>query len=198
MKRPNVNVYVGRMASGKSTLARRQSRACPVVLAHDPNGEDEAAAGSYVTDNPAELAALVVDARGPLRICWRGTGEAGLETLCRVGLARGDCALLLDEVDLFTAPGHAPPMMYRALHTGRHRGLSLYLCARRPHRLFRDATALATTITVFHSTEPRDLKFLAEYMGEAAAAAVPGLAPYHAVVWTADGNWAVTDFSQKT
>ncbi|MGE5476173.1 MAG: hypothetical protein ACM3Q1_05930 [Bacteroidales bacterium] len=185
----DIRLCLGKSGSGKSTLARSWVRAEKRVLIFDPNGEDDWAKGAHVTDNHAELVELVA-AKGRVRICWRGVmtgGEAAFEWANRCAWAAEDMFVVWDEVDRFVTPAQMPPIADNVVQAGRHRGLHVIACSRRPYRMNRTLSALATRMAVFRSTEPRDLRYFAELMGEAAKG-IPTLRDYHALDWTEGGT----------
>jgi hypothetical protein len=194
LSKPDFRLFLGKGGSGKSTLARHQIGDAPRVLICDPNGETSWAEGADVIDERADLARAAMTPRW--RICWRGMigAKSPAETreawdwANRVALAAGDCLIVWDETDILCAGGALPQAAYRIVNAGRHSGVRLYACARRPYRLPRDLSANAARLIVFRSTEPRDLAYLREVIGEEAAARLPHLAPYHALDWTETGT----------
>lgn len=190
LPRPDFRLFLGKSGSGKSYLARHQAEGVRRVLVCDPNGEPAWAAGAVPVHDRAELVERV---RGPAwRVAWRGTiGAHGKEAVTdawewmnRVALAAGDCLVIWDEVDICVPDGRLPPHGYRIVNAGRHSGVRLFACARRPYRLPRDLSANANRIVAFRTTEPRDLKYLAEIMGQDAARQLPGLEGRAALDWT--------------
>lgn len=80
--------------------------------------------------------------------------------------------LLLDEIDLLAgAHGYLHSWVREAVHYGRHLGISIIGCARRPANIHRDLTALATTVYLGQTTEPRDLDYCVRSWGESCLAA---------------------------
>lgn len=112
--------------------------------------------------------------------------EDAFEFANRCALAAGDMLVVWDEVDRFSTAAKMPPAAKRIVNAGRHVGLRLFACSRRPYMMNRDLTALATRMAIFRTTEPRDLRYFADYVG-AAAENVPGLEAYHALDWTEHG-----------
>lgn len=193
LTRADFRLFLGKSGQGKSTLARFQAAQAPRVVIHDPNGEEAWAGGAVVV---YDRAALVAQMRAPrFRICWRGSIGAStpeervdaFEWANRVTLARGDTLAVWDEVDMFTTHGRLPPHAYRMVNAGRHVGLRVFACARRPYRLPMDLRANAGRIMAFRMEEPSDLAWMRAKMG-ADAAALPGLAQYVALDWTDSGT----------
>ena len=184
----DIRLCLGKSGSGKSTLARSWVAKEQRVLIFDPNGEDAWAKGAVVTEDRAELVDLV-SKPGRVRICWRGVmtgGEGAFEFANRCAWAGEDMFVVWDEVDRFTDPMKLPPVADNLVQAGRHRGLHIIACSRRPYRMNRTLTALATRMSIFRTTEPRDLRYFGEYVG-AAASQLPTLRDYHALDWTETG-----------
>ncbi len=179
----------GKSSSGKSTLARHWVKGARRVMIFDPNGEDAWAEGAHVTEDPAELVELVAKP-GPSRICWRGVMTGGADAFewgNRCAWAGEDFYLVWDEVDRFTTPTALPPTADKIANAGRHRGIRIIACSRRPFRMPRSLTAVVTRMAIFRTTEPRDLRYFADYVGEAADQ-IPTLRDYHALDWTEGGS----------
>jgi hypothetical protein len=193
MPEPDFRLFLGKSGSGKTWLALRQARGARRVLIHDPNGEDQSAAGAVPIYDPAGLAEAMAAPRW--RIAWRGAMAAtddaakvaAWEHANRCALAAGNCLVIWDEVDFFTTAGRLPPYAYRIVNAGRHVGLRVFACARRAYRLPRDLSANANRIIAFRMTEPRDVRYLADVMGEAASQ-LPALGEREALDWTEAGT----------
>lgn len=98
--------------------------------------------------------------------------------------ALGGIAVECGEVDMIAPSGRTPPEVLSAWRRGRHAGLSLFTATQRPAAAARDVSAQADVIASFQVSEPRDVAFIADMMGSAAAEAVQTLPPYHAAVYT--------------
>lgn len=184
----DIRLCLGKSGSGKSTLARSWIKREKRVLIFDPNGEPDWAAGAVVTEDRAELVDLV-GRKGPVRICWRGVmegGEDAFEWANRCAWAGEGLHVVWDEVDRFSEPRRMPAWGAKLLNAGRHRGLHIIACSRRPYAMNRTLTALATRMAIFRTTEPRDLKYFADYVGDVAKQ-LPTLRDYHALDWTEAG-----------
>ena len=162
------------------------------MLVVDPNAEAAwAVGGSAIYDRAELVEAMRAKA---WRIAWRGSIAASsqaakveaFEWANRCALAAGNCLVVWDEVDMFTDHGRLPPAAYRMVNAGRHSGLRVFACARRPYRLAPDLRANAGRIMAFRMEEPGDLAWMKAKMGRAADQ-LAGLAEYHALDWTDSG-----------
>ena len=188
-------VYLGRGGSGKSTLARHHLERVPRLLVfdtlHEPANAD--ACDFVVYTMPALVNVLRHAGARPVRICWRGNmahGYESYELANEAAWAARDLWLLWEEVDVYIGAHRLPPWAYRIVNMGRHRGLKLIACARRPARVSRDLTANATRIVIFSTSEPADVAYMRDLAGDEAASCLAGLAPREAVDWTPSG-WSV-------
>lgn len=192
MHRPDIRVYVGKGGCGKSTLARSHLGDAPRVLIHDFSGEPSHAIGAHVVTDRRQLLELLIRP-GPVRVCWRYVGIKGKEAIAnhfrwanRCAWAAGDLVLIWDEVDRLAA-GTLDDDAYQIVNQGRHRDLIVYASARRPRWVPRDLTASATMICAFRITEPRDIEYLRDTMGEVAET-LPGLGDHGYLCWLEDGS----------
>jgi len=80
--------------------------------------------------------------------------------------------LVADELDLMCTPhGYDPGWVREVTHYGRHLGISMIGCSRRPANVHKDLTALASTVYLGRITEPRDLDYCASAWGDGCAMA---------------------------
>lgn len=191
----DITAIFGMPGMGKSTIAKHQTDARNRVLIHDPNKEDAWAEGATVCETRAGLVSALT-AKGPMRLCWRGAyGARSREEAIEAFEVANECAIaaenltvVWDEIDRFTAPAAPlPPHCYRMVNSSRHLKIRLFIMARRPARVNRDLTSYANRMIVFRTTEPADVKYFRERSADLAAA-VKGLADYHAADWTVKGG----------
>lgn len=92
----------------------------------------------------------------------------------------------VDEIDRFCTASHVPPSMKDVINYGRHRKVSMICTSRRPAAVARELTSQCAEIRVFRTTEPRDIRYFADIMGDTAAAQLAGLEEYKYLRWTDD------------
>jgi hypothetical protein len=187
LEAPENWLYLGKGGCGKSTLVRAQLQGETRVLIHDPNSEPELRdlAGRVCYDR----ADLVEQMRRPkFVIAWRGyetDPKEAFEFANRVALAAENCLVVMEEIDRFTSAGNLPDHAYSLVHVGRHKGCRVRATARRPHAVPRNLTSNIQRVMAARITEPRDIKFIAETIGEAEAAeGLRTLPDYHFLDWT--------------
>lgn len=103
-----------------------------------------------------------------------------------------DMVFVVEEVDLYTNPHFLPFAFERLISVGRHRDIALFVTSRRPASVHPLIRSQANQIVTFRQIEPRDLKWLAEVMGEEAAEKVRTLPRFVPFRWRDDGT--VIDF----
>lgn len=164
----------------------------PRVLIYDPNQEPENAQNATVICMTARDLIEAARIKGKCRIVWRGfatmNAAEAFEVANRVAWAAGDFTVIWDEVDTMTKGKMLlPDTAYQMIHTGRHRGLKVWACSRRPARVNIDIRSQSARICTSVMHEPADLKALEERMGIIAKEAVT-LPAYHFIDWTEAGG----------
>jgi hypothetical protein len=109
----------------------------------------------------------------------------------------GGMALLCSELDLYASTS-AEEIITGLWRRGRHVGLSVFAATQRPHGVSRSVTASSSWFLITRTQEPRDLRYLEDFLPAGAYREVLTLPWYHAVlVDKRAGAWYVLDKSQK-
>jgi len=119
-----------------------------------------------------------------VRRVWAGWGAHYINIVHTVegwdgALIPHGAVVVLDEVDLLVRS----PRLVSVVNFGRVWDVDVYACARRPARITRDVSALATRIILYRITEPRDLGWVREYAGAEYADRVQRLGPHQSIEW---------------
>lgn len=174
LKAPDNRVVLGVGGSGKSYLVKHwlKKRRHVVVFNTAAEADYERPGCVVVNDRHALVRALQVRAN---RISWRGDDMSveAWEFVNRAVWCAEGYTLVWEEADQFWPPSKAPQWASNLVNQGRHRGIRLIACSRRPAVLSRTLTANARVVA-FATVEPRDLMYMRERMG-AAAARLPDL-----------------------
>lgn len=190
-RRNTITAIFGKKGSGKTTEARRRVRAADRRIIIDPMFEYTEgvivesfdALAAYVRPLRLHRYAIVLrtldddDVHRTIELATAGSPEAP---------ALPGVTLLIDEADRLCSAVSITEGMRRLFNYGRHFGVSVIAVARRPRAVHRDVTANADVIVIGQTQEPRDLDYLAEFVGEAGASRATELAPHEFVVWPDD------------
>lgn len=188
LDKPENYMAIGKGGSGKSTLVRDWIADQRRVLIHDTAEEAEIAnLATAVIDDYHQLLARLIEG-GPFVIAWRGFshyGTAALEMANRAAWAAEDMQIVWEEFDVYgDGSGSAmPPMAFKIIHVGRHRGLRTITTTRAPALVPKKLTRNVQRIAVFKTDEPNDVRYLAEKIGGANAERIAGLEEYHYLDW---------------
>jgi len=159
---------VGRRGLGKSEWTRRHIRGCARLLAVDSLGEYDGA-------DVWRLEELLAWHRrgGPGSRRWRLRLRMGsvddLDAALAAALDWGPCTVVVEEAHRFKFRGaDCTPGLEGLVAVGRHRGVAIIACARRPHELPVDVRANASRWVCFNTTARADLAALRHAVPDAA------------------------------
>ena len=154
----------GKRGSGKSYLT--QNVILPNlggrIIIFDTLHEYEG--GEIVNDFPSLFDYLEFEKR---LIIFRTDRDDYFEHLCRVIYeSQQNTWLVVDELDMYTSAtiGDMPEYFRKIIRYGRHKGIGVVGISRRPAALPREVTSQSTYIISFQQHEPRDIKYLTEFV----------------------------------
>lgn len=190
LKEPDNRLYIGMGGSGKTWLALRHAAGYPRIVYVRPEDRERApypeirdrAALCEAMKQPRFAVTFTTDANPDL---W--------EWANRAALARGDTLILWEEApSLGDGKPKLPPFAHALWMRGRHARCRVFAVSQRPSRLSRDCTANLSRAVIFATTEPNDLKFYRDMIGEREAIdQIRSLAKYHAVDFRPFQGWEV-------
>lgn len=184
----------GKTGSGKTYFLRRLVQRTPRLLVVDvTNDYADLPACQTVTAGSALAAAFKRAGTGPCRVRYaadlqlaglrsyqrfaagaRANGEVpvGIRRMgpiaASIAFAAGDVVLLLDELGWWCRPSATPEPLAQVATMGRHQRVSLLGGAQRPALVSRLVTSQRDVSVFFRLTEPLDLDYAREQLGEAA------------------------------
>lgn len=124
--------------------------------------------GARVFHSMRDLLQYTLQRPCPSRIVLQA-GRDEFPLFCRWALRAADPrvghVIVLDEVNLYCSPHKASPELLEVMRIGRHSRVDVVFAARRFQEVHRDLTAQADQLRCFRTTEPRDLKVIADYCG---------------------------------
>jgi len=164
-------VLFGRKGSGKTTLVKEIASGHPRVFVLDTIGEYEE--GFVRADGLEACVDAVMEARGRRQFCYSlrvveeaPTGQRGeLAILDLIYESHERALVVVEEVSQLCSPVWLPREVAQLVRYGRHKRIHQIYVARRPSEVHRDLTSNADLVATFEQREPRDLAYLAQYMG---------------------------------
>ena len=180
-------IWFGRRGTGKATSIRASIPTLkkPVVVLDvlgnytgyasqegewlDTHGTTETleALKSYVA-KPDESPSIIVLQTGSI--------STALDFICSAFWHTGGGTLVLDEGDFFSLS--ETPCFDEAIRYGRNRGIDMVFGCRRPAEISKNITAGADIVYVFNTSEPRDIDYYRDYLGDNMAFRLATLKPH--------------------
>jgi pimeloyl-ACP methyl ester carboxylesterase len=190
LQRPDNRLYLGMGGSGKTWLALRHAAAFDRIVYVRPSDSERAPWPE--TRDRAALCVALKQARFAVTFTTDADPELW-EWANRAALAAGDCLVVWEEA---SSLGDGKPKLPTYAHAlwmrGRHEGCRVFACSQRPSRISRDCTANLSRAVIFATTEPNDLKFYRDMIGDRAAIdRIRSLARYEAVDFDPLHGWNV-------
>lgn len=186
-----LTVYFGRRGSGKTTSIRAEipEMKKPVVVldilgnyaGYESNGEEWFDTTSIKTalqeiqafcEKPKEHSGIIVLQTGVL--------DTAVDFLCSALWKIEGGTLVLDEGDAFSLSDS--PCFDEAIRYGRNHGIDMVFGCRRPAEITKNVTAGADIVYVFVTTEPNDIGYYRDYLGDELAFKLPKL-PEHTGIY---------------
>lgn len=186
MEAPDVRMIFGRSGTGKTTLiAHMLDDIGGRQLIHDPAAQKAyETPGHVICNTVAEVYDLMLTGAASFRILWRGANRHEFDQVNMFAWALENVTVVWEEVDQLWPAATLPDTALLMLNQGRHRDLRVLACARRPARVNRDLTALASRIVAFRTSEPNDLKYFSDYVGRDNTRKIAELQDWHALDWS--------------
>ena len=137
------------------------------------------------------------------RLSYRGVNdgsdmETDFDFCCRAVLACRDINFAVEEIGLHSNSWKMPNSLQSIVSAGRHRGISFYCTSQRASNVHPLIRALSTSIISFKQTEPRDLQWLEEVMGEENALKVSQLGIHEKFEWSDTAHSQNTDLDYQS
>lgn len=178
-------IILGRKGSGKTHLARQMAAEASRMIVFDPQRQFSAE-GVVINDGLSLAEYLSLIQNNSFRIVYqpvmtvRGDVDLLLQEFNFVSRCVGrlrDVFFVIDEIDRCVGRDY---VFKNLIQTGRHRQISIVATTIRYTDATRDMTAQADTIISFQCTEPGDVRYFRERLGDIAER-LPSLPLYHYV-----------------
>jgi len=170
----DIFLSLGRRGSGKSYLLRRISAAYPRKVIFDSLGEYTDTDGSLCYSfEEFTQAVLNTEHDSSFTIIFRFDPEKEdsrpeFNEALRILWYRGNCFVLIEEIQLFASTHAMPLWLKNALLTGRHRNLALGFSTQRPGECHKTIISQANHVFAGSLHEKNDLDYVRSVVGEGA------------------------------
>jgi len=177
-----ITLIFGKRGSGKSFLAKKLIAGHKRYLVFDTLGE--------YTDG------VVIESFDVLKLFWGSTyvkdfriiyrplnPESEFEKICDLVWSLGNMAFLVEEVDCFCKPQSICTPFASIIQRGRHRNITLIGVTQRPAGIARLLTSQAKQMCIFNTTEPRDVDYFRQVVGDCLVERVTALKQYEYIEW---------------
>jgi len=169
LKRKNeIRVILGKKGFGKTSYVIAETDELKRLVIFDYNREYTK---GKIISTPFELIQqLRLNQDGFFRLIYRPSDEFSIqqhfEFFSEIVYEIPNSYVVMEEIDLVSTAGFMPEGLQKIINYGRHKAINLFAISRRAHKVPRDLTANADVIVTFNQQEPRDIKYLCDYMGE--------------------------------
>lgn len=180
-----VRLVIGKRGSGKSVLTKHLIRNDRRLVVYDIMSE-------YVEGIVFDDAEMCECRefwrhiyRQSFRIIYRPLRpKVEIEWLAWAAFALGDLTFVVEEIDSICTPFDIPLPMQSVIQRGRHKNIELIGVTPAPFGIHRDLTRQAKDIFIFRTSEPRDIKYLRQLLGERIEDRLAALGEYEFVHWS--------------
>lgn len=191
LSQPDNQLFLGRGGSGKTWLALRRAADFPRVLYVRPEDRES----PPFPELPRGDRVALCNALKLREFKWTFTtdGDAALwETANEAAYRRGDVLVIWEEAGTLMDRKPLPTWAHKLWMVGRHVHCRIFACSQRPARVSADCRANLSRAAIFATTEPGDLQFYRDMIGDKAALdRIRSLARFEAVDFDPLQGWTV-------
>lgn len=179
VKRENeIITILGKKGGGKTSLAANLTNESNRLIIFDYNREYER--GLIVTNPPQLSRELQKYYETAFRIIYRPDDSLLIDEhfsgFSKIAYAMSNYTLVIEEIDLVASAGFMPDGLQKIINYGRHKGISLIGLSRRAFKVPRDLTSNSDKVIIAGPlNEPRDIKYLSDFMDSVDAEKVRNL-----------------------
>ena len=185
-----IELIFGKRGSGKSYLAKQLMLHQWRSLIYDTLGEYT---DGIVIESYSALCKFWKNVyRNKFRIIYQPLDPEGeFEKVCELIWECGNITFLVEEIDAFCSPQSLCLPFKAIIQRGRHKDITLIGVTQRPANIARLITAQAKKMYIFNTTEPRDIDYFRQVLGENVIQKFTQLKEYEFVLWQ-DGQDQLT------
>lgn len=179
MKRENeIITILGKKGGGKTSIAANLTNSLTRLIIFDYNREYEK--GLIVTEPTQLVQQLQKYYQSSFRMIYRPDDslliDEHFDGFAKIAYAMSNYTVVIEEIDLIASAGFMPEGLHKIVNYGRHKGINVIGLSRRAFKVPRDLTSNSDRVIVAGPmNEPRDIKYLSEFMDTAEAEKVRGL-----------------------
>lgn len=177
-----IELIFGKRGSGKSYLAKVMLQQHRRHLVYDTLGEYK---DGVIIQSLAELSVFWQKVyRGSFRIIYQPLDpELEFDHICSHVWLCENMTFLVEEVDRYARPLAMSLPFKEIIQRGRHRDITFIGVTQRPHGVDKLITSQAKAMYIFNTTEPRDIKYFQEVVGDSVIEKFAELKEYEYVKW---------------
>lgn len=181
IKDNTITSIIGQKGSGKSFLTKQIIQEYKRVIVVDNTQEYD---GMEIVVGYRSCIKRLMQASSEKKFRLSLRAESTEEDLVLLSMAETieNHLLVIEEASRYVSHAMLPKPIAKLIRFGRHKCINQIYLARRATELHRDITANSDIIITFHQHEPRDVKYLTEFMGPRAENA-PRLRKYRFIAW---------------
>ncbi|HUS71934.1 MAG TPA: hypothetical protein VMY06_02625 [Sedimentisphaerales bacterium] len=177
-----IELILGKRGSGKSYLAKKMVLQHSRYLIYDTLGEYT---DGVVIQSLAELSTFWEKVyRKKFRIIYQPLDpELEFDAICELVWQCENMTFLVEEVDRYARPLAMSLPFKEIIQRGRHHDITFIGVTQRPHGVDKLITSQAKAMYIFNTTEPRDIKYFQEVVGDGVIEKFAELKQYEYVKW---------------
>ena len=177
-----IELVFGKRGSGKSELAKILLQQHPRRIIFDTLGEYT---DGVIVENIEELKALWGKVyRRNFKIIYQPLDPEGeFPIVAQLVWACGDVTILIEECDRYAQFQRMCLPLKEIIQRGRHKNIALIGVTQRPPSIDRLLTSQAKKMCIFNTTEPNDIQYFREVIGDAVVTKIEQLKQYEYVEW---------------
>jgi hypothetical protein len=182
-----IELIFGKRGCGKSNLAKSMiEQDVNRYIVFDTIGEYTS---GVVVEDLTELKQLWHKVyRRPFKLIYQPLDpDAEFPVIAELVWQCGNLTFLIEEVDRYARPLAMCNAFKEIIQRGRHRNIAIIGVTQRPHGVDRLLTSQAKRMFIFNTTEPRDVDYFKDVIGDQAATKIAELKQYEFVEWQ-DGH----------